>query len=408
MQAPLPEQAATKSERLFSIDVFRGLTIFVMILVNDLAGIRNIPGWMKHMPADADGMTFVDVVFPAFLFIVGMAIPLAISKRLANGNSIFQLGLHILIRTFGLLILGVLMINIGRLNPQMTGLGNWTWALFIFIAAILVWNQYPKADGWKKIVFTSLKVIGIVSLLILIIIYRSGKEGEIGWLHTSWWGILGLIGWSYLVCSLTYLLFRQNIAAYVGMLAFFIVLYIGDKTGALKFLGVINNYISIGGHIGGHASLTTAGMILSLLFMPGSPASSNKQRFTWLTGFTIFLMAGGYLLRPLYGISKIYATPSWALYCSVICVILFALLYWMVDYKKIVAWANFLKPAGANPLLAYILPDILHAVLIIFGIDLLSKYFGEGLIGITRSLILSLLMLWATSLLTRWHVRLHL
>jgi predicted acyltransferase len=75
------------SGRISSIDVFRGLTIFAMIFVNDLAGVRDIPAWMKHVPADQDGMTFVDVVFPAFLFIVGMAIPFAIAKRFKSGYS---------------------------------------------------------------------------------------------------------------------------------------------------------------------------------------------------------------------------------------------------------------------------------------------------------------------------------
>ena len=37
-----------------SIDAFRGLTIFIMIFVNDLAGIKGIPAWMKHMPTEAD------------------------------------------------------------------------------------------------------------------------------------------------------------------------------------------------------------------------------------------------------------------------------------------------------------------------------------------------------------------
>ena len=58
------------NQRILSIDAFRGITILVMIFVNELAGIHDIPEWMKHMPADADAMSFVDVVFPAFLFIV--------------------------------------------------------------------------------------------------------------------------------------------------------------------------------------------------------------------------------------------------------------------------------------------------------------------------------------------------
>ena len=61
--------------RITSIDAFRGITILAMIFVNELAGIRDIPAWMKHMRARADAMSFVDIVFPAFLFIAGMSIP---------------------------------------------------------------------------------------------------------------------------------------------------------------------------------------------------------------------------------------------------------------------------------------------------------------------------------------------
>ena len=75
------------NKRIISIDALRGITIFVMIFVNELASVKNVPQWMKHMPADADAMTFVDIVFPSFLFIVGMSIPFAFNVRLIKGDS---------------------------------------------------------------------------------------------------------------------------------------------------------------------------------------------------------------------------------------------------------------------------------------------------------------------------------
>ena len=68
-------------QRILSIDAFRGLTILVMVFVNQLAGVSGVPQWARHMKADADAMSFVDVVFPAFLFIVGMSIPFARTVR---------------------------------------------------------------------------------------------------------------------------------------------------------------------------------------------------------------------------------------------------------------------------------------------------------------------------------------
>src|SRR3954464_1608507 len=99
------------NQRISSIDALRGITILVMVFVNELANTRNIPTWMKHMPADADAMSFVDVVFPAFLFIVGMAIPFALGGRLARGDSPAALQAHVLARTTGLLVLGFFMVN---------------------------------------------------------------------------------------------------------------------------------------------------------------------------------------------------------------------------------------------------------------------------------------------------------
>ena len=93
-------------KRITSIDAFRGITILVMVFVNELAGIREIPAWMKHMPAKADAMSFVDIVFPAFLFIAGMSIPFALNKRVTNNSSGGKLQKHILWRVAGLLCFG--------------------------------------------------------------------------------------------------------------------------------------------------------------------------------------------------------------------------------------------------------------------------------------------------------------
>lgn len=70
---------ATLHGRIVSVDTLRGLTILLMIFVNDLGPAA--PAWMHHIqPPGADGMTLADVVFPAFLFIVGLSIPLRSSR----------------------------------------------------------------------------------------------------------------------------------------------------------------------------------------------------------------------------------------------------------------------------------------------------------------------------------------
>src|SRR5580704_17834221 len=98
--------------RVVSIDALRGLVMFTMIFVNDLAGVSHniVPAWMRHFHGQS-GMTFVDLVFPAFLFIVGMSIPLALGGRLDKGQPVWKVLAHVVVRTLSLLLIGILMVN---------------------------------------------------------------------------------------------------------------------------------------------------------------------------------------------------------------------------------------------------------------------------------------------------------
>ena len=86
--------------RITSIDALRGLVMFTMIFVNNLAGAPEeiVPDWMLHFSDrhhGGSGMTFVDLVFPAFLFIVGMSIPFALGARLAKGEAVWKIIFHV-------------------------------------------------------------------------------------------------------------------------------------------------------------------------------------------------------------------------------------------------------------------------------------------------------------------------
>ena len=58
-----------------------------MLFVNEMAGVADTPAFLRHVAPDVDGMTLTDLVFPAFLFITGMSIPLALGARLVAGNA---------------------------------------------------------------------------------------------------------------------------------------------------------------------------------------------------------------------------------------------------------------------------------------------------------------------------------
>jgi predicted acyltransferase len=72
----------------------------LMIFVNDLWSLNGIPVWLGHARADQDFLGFSDIVFPCFLFIVGMAIPYAIRNRIAKGENHFQILRHIVLHLF--------------------------------------------------------------------------------------------------------------------------------------------------------------------------------------------------------------------------------------------------------------------------------------------------------------------
>jgi heparan-alpha-glucosaminide N-acetyltransferase len=118
--------------RIASIDIFRGLTVLVMVFVDNLDFVKGLPWWTYHMPREANGLTYVDMVFPAFLFVMGMSIPLAVERRLAAGDGHRQIWLYIVGRSLSLVALGLFIANGPGVDPQRTGISVVSWDLLGF------------------------------------------------------------------------------------------------------------------------------------------------------------------------------------------------------------------------------------------------------------------------------------
>lgn len=392
------------TQRILSIDVFRGITILVMIFVNDVAGVSGIPAWMKHMPADADAMTFVDVVFPAFLFIVGMSLPFALNNRLIKGDSFWQLQAHILWRTIGLLILGVFMVNAeGGYNEAAMGMSIHTWSLLFYACAILVWNVYNfEQKAWSYL----LRAIGAAGLLWLGFLYKGGKEGMQG-LTPQWWGILGLIGWAYFFSCIIYQLVRGSIRGLLFMILVCVLWYVIGKLPAAEHNAFLQWIAGRSGHAS-HTSIVLSGIVLSLLFFDRKKIETNTQRFMQAIILVVVTAIIAWLLRPYYTISKIHATPSWCLYCVAICSALFCFLYWLIDVKKYIRWTGFFKPAAANPLLVYILPAIIYHMQAWLGLYFMPASFHQGWPGVAWSACYAIIIMGMAMVLNKLKIRLHL
>src|SRR5580698_6327142 len=127
---PMKFAGESVSSRLASIDIFRGLTMAVMIFVNELASVHGLPWWTYHAPGKVDAMTYVDMVYPFFLFIVGLSIPLAIRQRLKKNPSTPALYFHVFIRATTLM----------HLNPN-------AWAILALTGASLFLSVYNGQNG---------------------------------------------------------------------------------------------------------------------------------------------------------------------------------------------------------------------------------------------------------------------
>jgi predicted acyltransferase len=394
----------TNPVRITSIDIMRGLTLLLMLFVNDL-NMKVAPAWLGHMPADFDGMGLADWVFPGFLFIVGMAIPFAISGRISKGDPVSKIILHIAIRTISLLVIGVLMLNTGRVNPQATGIGKDLWALMMYVSVFLVWNDYPKGSrGW---LFSLLKTAGIAALIFLVVIFRSGPDDEPGWMITGWWGILGLIGWGYLVASLIYLALRDSITGIAGAVLFFLVLNMLDLKGLLAFLDPIRPALGI--IIQGNVPLIVLTGMLAGVLLRKMKTSGHQRIISVFIVLGVVSLAFGFILRNWFIISKIQATPSWGMICSGISFLVFIMIYWLADVKGAKKWAAFVKPAGQYSLTTYLAPDILyHAIWMSAVPVLIYKQSSEPLVVVIGSVVWALLMAGLTALLAKLNIRLKL
>jgi predicted acyltransferase len=110
---PATERAAPKRERLVSLDLLRGLAVIGMILVNEMAGMESEgPVYSTTLHSHWQGLTLADVVFPAFILMVGASIPLSFQSKTAEQLASSEQYSRILWRSARLVLLGWLLSNL--------------------------------------------------------------------------------------------------------------------------------------------------------------------------------------------------------------------------------------------------------------------------------------------------------
>ena len=395
----MPPTTAPVTERLISLDAFRGCVIVTMIWVNYLAGMPGIASWLEHAGPRADGITLPDLVFPGFLFMVGMAIPLALQRHCGHVTPAL-LG-RLLWRSASLMLAGVVLANAYRYDAQAAPLPHAVYFLLFYVAMMLLWRQ-----GAGKLELAA----GSVLMLFLLASFRGELNAEFSstWLQPSWWGILGMIGWAYLLCSLLYLACQGSSTALMGVLALLLALYMGGTAGSLDFLPAgINGFVNVPQVLGSTAANVLAGTLVGQLFLR-SAALNHAQRIRFMAWFALGLLAAGLLLRPYHHINKIAATESYTLVCSAIILALFLVFYVVIDVWRWRAWAVLLLPAGTNALFAYIVPDLWQQLAAVLHLPRFWWPYLEtgGAAGLWNAAAVTALMLGFTALATRHGLKL--
>jgi len=414
--------AAAGAPRITSVDALRGFVMFMMIFVNDLAGAGKIvPNWMVHFSdrhKGGSGMTFVDLVFPAFLFIVGMSVPLAFGVRLTKSKSCYGILGHIIMRTAALLSIGILMVHETPDTAALGWSGHW-WCVLMYLSAIAAFSSIsrpgpaPKSkwDTWRIAGF-ALRAAGIIGLVWLAFVFRGGNGERIITLapfslNTEWYGILGLIAWAYLVTCLVFLLTGGNRTAIVACMGLLMSLFIADKNGMFEGFW-LRKIVGIGDMLGSLPAISVGGLLLGSLL-----TASEKDCVQARTKFTAWFLAGcataALLLNRPYGISKNSATPAWCFWACAITAALWYCFYLICDVRPVRSVSRPLELAGRNVLLAYLLSEMLPGLLEVLHLGNWYGHLAANLAGaITRSVVCGVLILLASAGLNRIGFRLKL
>jgi len=329
--ASVETAVATKSGRLASLDALRGLDMFWIVggssvavaaaKASGMSWLEWVPVQMKHVPWD--GFRFYDLIFPLFLFMIGVAIPYALGKRLGRGDSRARIYGHLLFRVVVMIVLGM-MVNGSLLtfDPkkfELTYSVLQMLALGYFVAAIFYLNLSLR----NQIVATVVMLVGYWALLAFV----PGPDHEIGKFHEGCnvgdWVTEWLFGkWR-----------GQQIGWVVGIL--------------------------------GHASTAMLGIFAGQLLRSGLRA---WQKLRWLVVLGVGCLVAGALWSgwitewfpgawsqwPIwFPIIKVRWTSSYVLYAGGISYLLLALCYLIIDVWGYRRWAAPFTAIGANSIFAY-------------------------------------------------------
>jgi predicted acyltransferase len=385
--------------RVRSIDAFRAVIMFLMIFVNDIEDIPNTPQWIHHVADDVDGIGLADIIFPAFLFIVGLSIPFALQNRLAQSSN---LPLHIIKRSVMLMFWGFLFTNLETYDEENALIQRGTWQYLAIFSMFFIFLDYSWLKrAWVKYV---LQGIGVALLIFLAAIYKS-QDPENTWLHFTWWGILGLIGWAYLYSALIFHFSNGRLWVQLAAWLFFVLFNVFSKMGQTDFLYPFYPSIWLAGN-GAMQAFAMAGVVVAAFYRYA--LTGNKMLVFWFAVMGTSLLLGilGIIVRDSTGgLSKAFETPAWVSISTAVCVWCYLLFVFIVDVKKKYNWVKPIEAAGIAALTCFMLPDLFYSWFETTDLDY-PNLVKNGAGGVVRGVVFAFLTVWVTALLLKIKIRL--
>jgi predicted acyltransferase len=306
------------SARLHSLDAFRGATIALMVLVNTAGDGRHVYAPLEH--AEWHGWTPTDVVFPSFLWIVGVALTLSLGKRLAQGVPRSQLFVQVLRRALILYCLGLFLYGFPEFDLA-------TWRLLGVLQRIAI--CYAAAAGIYLITDWRARIACIFGLL------------------TTYWALMLLVPVpGYGAGNLDV---ERNLAHYVDRIVLGAHNYAHTKTWDPE--GILSTLPALATALLG----VLCGEILRL-------RRELSQRAVWLILGGGLLITAGLICDHWLPINKKLWTSSFALFMAGLDFVLFAGFLWVIDGLKLRRWARPLEILGMNAIAIYMLSEMIDPI----------------------------------------------
>ncbi len=301
--------------RLESLDVFRGATIAAMMLVNNPGSGKAVYPPLRH--AEWHGWTFTDLVFPFFLWIVGVAMTLSFARRTGRGEDRTRLLLHAVRRSTIIFALGLLL------------------------------AAFPFFDLDTLRIPGVLQRIAVCYFVATLIFLHTGVRGQVGWtfvLLIVYWALIRFApvpGYGAGVLEK-----EGNFAQYVDNLYLKGHMWVATKTWDPE--GIVSTLPAIA---------TTLFGILTGHMLRTRWSAGEKAAWLFVSGNV--LIVAGLLLDSWLPINKNLWTSSFAIFMAGMAGSVFAFCFWIVDGKGFRKWTRPLAIYGMNAIAVYVLAGML-------------------------------------------------